>query len=375
MIKGSTHNEFSQPRITQLDGLRGVALLLVLGFHFINNQYMAMDANSLQPLQAFLMKATYFGWCGVDLFFVLSGFLIGSILLKNKGSANFFKVFYIRRFIRIIPAYYLLLLLFLLCKNLKWFTPEAAMFEKEIPIGYYFLFLQNFYMSFNGHFGPEALTPTWSLAVEEQFYIIIPFAVHFLSRKQLILFLCICLIVAPVSRHLSPNWYQEYTLLSSRIDSPAIGVLLACINYQARFKNFIQQNLTAIKFGTFALFSMAAILYIFADPGMFNHTIIAICFGCTLLIVLYSNSGVIYKILTTKVLLEVGKLSYFIYLFHQLINGIFHLVFLSHNKPVLDDSWAVAVSCLALFVTYILAKCSFRFFEGPLIKLGHAFKY
>src|SRR6478736_2795435 len=109
--------QISKERYKPLDGLRGIAILVVLGFHYINNQYASMDPMALNRVEKILMKTTYFGWCGVDLFFVLSGFLIGSILLKNRGAENFFKAFYVRRFLRIIPIYYLLLVIFIIVKQ------------------------------------------------------------------------------------------------------------------------------------------------------------------------------------------------------------------------------------------------------------------
>ena len=113
------HMNFENSRIKQLDGLRGLAVLFVVAFHYINNQISngLVDQQSATTFQKILLKATYFGWVGVDLFFVLSGFLIGSILLRNKKSINLFKTFYIRRFVRIIPIYYLLLLVFLLANK------------------------------------------------------------------------------------------------------------------------------------------------------------------------------------------------------------------------------------------------------------------
>ena len=92
-------------RIKELDGLRGVAILLVVSFHYINNQLI----NTPGIVAKSLFTLTSFGWVGVDLFFILSGFLIGSILIKEKGKPNYFSTFYIRRIVRIIPNYYLLL--------------------------------------------------------------------------------------------------------------------------------------------------------------------------------------------------------------------------------------------------------------------------
>lgn len=362
-------------RIILLDGLRGVAVIFVVGFHFLNNQYSRLDIATLNIVEKALMHGTYFGWCGVDLFFVLSGFLIASILMKNRTSLDYFKTFYIRRFARIIPIYYLLLFIFILCKHAPWYDVQAYIFEKEIPITYYFLFLQNFLMSAAGHFGAEALTPTWSLAIEEQFYLIIPFVIYYFKPRQVIYFVFLCLVIGPLSRYLSVNWYQKYTLLSSRIDSPAIGVLIACIMQKESLKEYIGHNLRMVKLASLFTLMFSGFIYVFSDPGIFNHTLIALNFGIIVLIVLFTKSGYIYNFFSNKVLIQIGGVSYFVYLYHQLINGTMHLVILKHKVPVLDSKNSVFVSVAALVLTWILAKISFRYLEKPLIKLSHKYTY
>ena len=134
-------------RIPELDGLRGVAIILVLSFHYINNQLV----NSVSSLGSFFCKLTSFGWAGVDLFFVLSGFLIGSVLLKTKASNNFFKTFYIRRLFRIVPTYYLLLLIYIIIQRIHYFDDNYLLSGNHaIPIDSYFAMIQNFYMA-NAH--------------------------------------------------------------------------------------------------------------------------------------------------------------------------------------------------------------------------------
>lgn len=369
------NRQLAKNRVLQLDGLRALAVMVVVAFHFLNNQYAAMDITKLSTIEKVLMKGTYFGWCGVDLFFVLSGFLIGTILLTNRESQRFFKTFYARRFLRIIPIYYVLLLVFLLCKYLPWYNTEAIIFHKEIPIGYYFFFLQNFVMGARGHFGSEAITPTWSLAIEEQFYLIIPCVIYFLKPKYLKYFIIFCLVMAPISRLLSVNWYQKYTLLTSRIDSPVMGLLVAYLMQQKGFVMFIKNNLTRVKIFSVSFLVAAGLLYVFFNTGIFNHTIIALNFAVILIISLFTTEGPYYKILTSKPLLRIGMLSYFIYLFHQLVNGMLHLVFLQQKTPMLDGLTAKFITVTALIITWLLAELSYKYFEKPLIGFSHSFKY
>src|SRR5882724_11376744 len=102
--------EARQDRVPELDGLRGVAILLVLLFHYISLE----GPTKTGSWSSFLQRIVIMGWTGVDLFFVLSGFLIGGILIDVRGSPNYFKTFYARRFFRIIPIYYLWILFYIL---------------------------------------------------------------------------------------------------------------------------------------------------------------------------------------------------------------------------------------------------------------------
>jgi peptidoglycan/LPS O-acetylase OafA/YrhL len=362
-------------RITQLDGLRGLAVLLVIAFHFLNNQYGTTDITHLNRVEKILMKSTYFGWCGVDLFFVLSGFLIGSILLKNRGAENYFKTFYIRRFFRIVPIYYVLLLIYIVLLHTRLFVPDAYIFEKPLPIGYYFLFLQNFLMSAHGHFGPEALTPTWSLAVEEQFYLITPLIVFFLRPKYLIYVILLFIVMAPICRSMTSNWYQYYTLLSSRIDSPAFGFLIAWLLQNEKASVFIKTHIDKIKWVSVPFLIISSILYATMRVGAVNHSILALNFALIILIALFLRDGIIYRVLTWKGLVTVGNLSYFLYLYHQLINGSYHLVFLKQKMPMLDSKLAYGVTGLSLLTLFVLAKLSYKYFEQPLVRYSHSFKY
>lgn len=270
--------EKQDTRIPQLDGLRGVAVLMVVLFHYINNGYPLAEQDNLGTFENILVKVTYFGWTGVDLFFVLSGFLIGSILFKNIGSPNFFRTFYIRRAARIIPVYFMLLIVFWVVKQTSWYQSDAYIFQKNLPLLPYFLFLQNFVMSFAGHFGPEALTPTWSLAVEEQFYLLIPLLIFYTPPRFLKYIIVACLLGAPVARLFAHNWYEKYTALYCRIDSPMAGILLAYLFHFPHIKKYLVNNPKKIATLLAGVVLLSGLLYRRSDPGIFNHTLLAMIF-------------------------------------------------------------------------------------------------
>jgi peptidoglycan/LPS O-acetylase OafA/YrhL len=366
--------ENSTQRILQLDGLRGIAVLFVVAFHYVNNQLGAGDLTQLNKAETLLMRITYFGWAGVDLFFVLSGFLIGTILLKNRGSGSYFKTFYIRRFFRIVPIYYLLLFVFAILKRSNIYMPDAYIFQNNIPVFYYFGFIQNFAMGHLGHFGPEALTPTWSLAVEEQFYLIIPLVVYYLKPGQLKYFIIFCLILAPMSRLLANNWYEKYTLLPSRIDSPVMGFLLAYLLSNPVVNEWIVGKIQTVKIIAFLLLFFSIFIYIFSDIGVFNHTVIALIFSLILIIVL-NTQGLLFKILSSRLFVFIGSISYFLYLYHQLVNGVLHLWLLNQKIPLLESSLDLWVTMLAFILTIALASVSYRYLEKPMVSYSHIYKY
>ena len=142
-------------------------------------------------------------WTGVDLFFVLSGFLIGGILLDSRASTNYYSVFYKRRFFRIIPIYLVALLVVPVLVSLGQ-GPEASRLRmahlEGAPWYAYLTFTQNFWMAHAGTLGCNGLAMTWSLAVEEQFYLTVPLYIRALSRRWLTRFLVIGICSAPLLR-------------------------------------------------------------------------------------------------------------------------------------------------------------------------------
>lgn len=365
----------SNGRIIQLDGVRGIAVLMVVAYHFVALQYDKMDKTTLNIVERTLIKLTSIGWCGVDLFFVLSGFLIGTILLKNIRSKSFFKTFYIRRFCRIIPIYYVLLIAFMILKMTPLYDPNTSLFEKDIPIWYYFLFLQNFAMGFYHTFGPVGIGATWSLAVEEQFYLIIPLLIHYFKPKYYIYIILAGLLLAPVCRMLTDNYYVGYTWLTCRINSPMIGFLIAVLMEKDSFKTWVRKNFTALKIATVIFLALSALIHVYLTAGAFNHSLIGIAFGLVVIVALFTETGWLYRLLSSKILLFFGGISYFLYLFHQLINDVLHLAILHQTWPKLDSQAAIWLTVFGFGFTVLLGKLSYKYFEGPLIKYGHQFKY
>jgi peptidoglycan/LPS O-acetylase OafA/YrhL len=197
--------------LPELDGLRGLAILWVVLYHC----HPRLEGT-------WLYYASLWGWAGVILFFVLSGFLITSILLATRDKPHYFHNFHARRALRIWPIYILLLAVVYL--NAPWFIgPPVLDAVKAAPwLAYLFLVQNLFHLTL-----PPAIGPTWALAIEEQYYFLWAPLVRFLRRPwMLIAVLLSALVVSPLLRHLHPAWLTPtHTLI--HLDGIALGSLMA----------------------------------------------------------------------------------------------------------------------------------------------------
>lgn len=169
-------------RIPALDGLRGVASMMVFGYHF-GPSILPETGSAFQLLRTI----PPFWFQGVPLFFVLSGFLISGILVGERNSPRYFQTFYAQRAFRIFPLYYGVF--FSYCAALAVLgsstTRLGHLFENPLPLWPYMLYLQNFTMAASNTFGPNWMAGSWSLAVEEQFYFTLPAVVRVTSERIL----------------------------------------------------------------------------------------------------------------------------------------------------------------------------------------------
>jgi peptidoglycan/LPS O-acetylase OafA/YrhL len=211
-------------RQPELDGIRGIAILAVLLTH-------CTPLIRPTPASHFLISLLTPGWAGVELFFVLSGFLITGILLRTKEASNYFRSFYARRFLRIFPIYYLTLSSILLISTLSpWM--RSMLPSSGLQRASYYVYLQNWPVFWaHGFFSHSILGHFWSLAVEEQFYIIWPVLIWLVPERVL---RRICLIGLPfalagriVLVHQFGSDFGVMNLTISRIDGLLIGCFLA----------------------------------------------------------------------------------------------------------------------------------------------------
>ena len=351
----------------ELDGLRGVAIALVLIYHYV----VAITPASPDSPTWWLIRALSPTWSGVDLFFVLSGYLIGGILEENRTASNFLRVFYWRRACRILPAYALNLVAAVLIPLLfvdffRGTTLDAGSF----PVWSYFLFVQNLVMAARDAWSSWPLT--WSLAVEEQFYFFLP-PLFLLARTRLVPILLTLGLAAPVLRHFLPSQIAAYVLPISRADSLFLGVLLALLvrrNPTVAFRlgssRILVPVLAACSVGI-GLIQPWWRLEPMRSAGMF---VLALTYGALLIKSQVGREGVLGHTLRNTRLMWLGRRSYFIYLAHTTALIAVHWLIRGHSARN-DGALGFAVTLAAFGLTLLAAEISWRLIEAPAIRAGH----
>ena len=360
-------------RIAELDGLRGLAISLVVTLH-----YFVFVAQPQSPLMKGLVQLFKLSWSGVDLFFVLSGFLIGGILLDAKNSPSYFRTFYCRRFFRIIPLYAFWLALFAIGVYITGdatgpATPENLSFNfntSHVPLWSYALFLQTFFMSIHNSFGSEWMGITWSLGVEEQFYLLLPLVIRALNRTLVTKLACAMILIAPVLRiglqAYSNTGVAAYTLLPCRMDAFGCGLLVALGMRNEKVWAAIKNHRKYLQMA-FVVLSLGLVKWTLFDSWTMTQigfTWMAGFYACLLLLVLSAPGQTLSLMFQNRFLVWMGTIAYPIYLFHSGILYLLHYLF-----PATPTASVVAVS---LALVLLLASASWRFVEGPLIRYAHA---
>lgn len=373
--KTLSNSTFSTPkRIPELDGIRGLAILLVLLYHYVAVAIPDDAGSGLLALRQILSN----GWSGVDLFFVLSGFLIAGILIDNRHTANYFKVFYIRRVNRIFPLYYLFLAIFI---GLQQFGPRTGWFSEGIfanafPIAPYFVHLQNFSMAIRGTFGNEFLAMTWSLAIEEHFYLFLPLLIRRSKANRLpITFLFFIGLTLGLRAALGSGSYTGFVVTPWRLDALFLGSLLAVIVRSDEVMNWLKARLVGIQIAFVFLFVFVLYSTFTEELGSLDHLFVfGLFYTLLIFLTLMEKESRLARFFRNPALINIGLIAYGLYLFHQLVNGLLHDV-LFRDVPIFDSPATILTTLLALVVTYLLSQATYNLFEKRFIAFGHRFRY
>lgn len=329
--------------IAQFDYLRGIAVLTVMLFH------------ASHGVQAFPMRQyVSFGWAGVDLFFVLSGFLITGILVDTREQKRYFTNFYARRILRIWPLYFALLgVMFVAAPALlpRW---SASAMESAKPAWVFVLFLQNLYIG-RGLAGP--LGPTWSLAIEEQFYLVWPLLIWWLPRKSIQRFTAALVICSPLLRlglelgHVHMSFY--YNPLT-RLDGLAAGSFLAIWLRDAKAVTVKRCALAVLPI------ALTGALLLGDKPWIF--------FSCISITASAIVSLSFFVTLRSRLVLFTGRISYGLYLIHAAAFGAATKPELRRyypQSPLFND---VTYLVVGFILSYFLACLSWFFFESQILR-------
>jgi peptidoglycan/LPS O-acetylase OafA/YrhL len=359
----------------QLDGIRAIAVMLVFCSHWLpqNN----------------LLHSFPLGRIGVDIFFVLSGFLITKILLKERFEADPYVstdrkiyIFYVRRALRIFPIYYLLLALIYI----------SNMEDARSSLLWYASYMTNFYL-FKEHSWINHLSHLWTLAVEEQFYLFWPLIMMFVPKNKLLKVMVFFIVLGPVSRAIffliNPSYYVFNNILTVNcIDTLSLGALLAYI-HSGNFQFTINKSVLYIMGGAMVsiiVLSAAGLLHNFII-SVFHSTAVALLAIPVIHKASTGFQGKTGKLLENKFIIYIGKISYGLYLYHNFIPKLYHKLFEKFNvqnipvpftdgytfAPLIENRYIL----FPLFLLTALAVATFSWYiiEKPINSLKSRFSY
>jgi peptidoglycan/LPS O-acetylase OafA/YrhL len=369
-----------------LDGLRGLAALSAVGFHYLLGPASAFPsiALSLNVLQALPVA--------LDTFFILSGFLIGSILLRSKDSPNYYRTFYLRRFHRILPLYYtwiaVYMVFFFTAKG--WGLVAPAGYSTPFIFASFLFMCQNFFVAIIE--STYIVSPTWTLALEEQFYLLAPPSIKRLSQRRLIQVLCGVILFAPVLRGFiikvighGDLWSRVATYIWTpcHADALAIGVLLAIAWESEEKRRWLREHSRLLSLGMVVFTAIGSLLlwlsgttipHTYILTAAFSQTAMEFSCLCMMVFVLTRPESWLCTFLRSDPMRGIGKISYCLYLVHW---GVLWIIvrFVLHTRFGASPRLELAMAPVALVISLGLSKLSWKFIESPMVRRGHRFTY
>jgi peptidoglycan/LPS O-acetylase OafA/YrhL len=371
-------------QIPALDGIRGIAIFSVV-LHNATGIALAPSSRWLHIFPLFSSR----GWIGVQLFFALSGFLITAGLLDSQNARHYFRNFYAKRALRILPLYYsVLLLLLVVVPHFLGRVPYSL--DHQAPL---WLFIANWTRSF-----PYGFTHFWSLAVEEQFYLVWPLLVWKLPAPRL-LSACLwiaagALLLRSVLAALGIDWWTIYSNTACRMDALALGGAAACVLRISALKEAACRRQPQLLAAALVVFLAGVPLTHLYDNGRwagetFGYSLLA---GSSSAFVLWAavlgshtaagSHGAVRshaaagaaRLLNFAPLRSCGKYSYAIYVFHNLLHQLVGEPWLMARfgkPPPLPVVFLYALAVFAL--SYLAAVCSYHGLEKHFLKLKRCF--
>ena len=367
--------------IPALDGLRGIAIILVMLHHFT---YYRPTAG----IDALIGDVVFFFWTGVDLFFVLSGFLITGILLDTRDGDRYFTTFYARRTLRIFPLYYLVLFLaFIVLPQFPAVHPVLVGQDQPAPRWPYWLYVSNFSIA-DGGWVHGWVDVSWSLAIEEQFYLVWPLLIWLCPPRLVPLVCAVILVAGPAARvyarAIDMAALSLFVLPWFRLDGFAIGALLALAQRRGllplldRWAPFV---VVAGVAGIIACTILGGHTWWWNRwMQQYGYSLIAITGGAMLVSAVNRPADSLWpRMLSAGWLRAFGKYSYAMYLIHPpIMRAVREYVFdpLQYEAlgigPWNAQLWYYGAATAA---TFALAWVSWRLVEAPILRLKARFPY
>jgi len=363
-----------------LDGVRGLAILMVMGIHFVG------DATPRNLGERIAVKLGSYGVLGVDLFFVLSGFLITGLLLDSKGDPRYFRNFYARRTLRIFPLYYMVLaLLFLVLPLFVALPPPLE--EARRHQAWLWTYTTNFYLAAKASWALTYVSHFWSLAIEEHFYLLWPLVV-FSFRRETLERICLGVIGVALALRLalSVAGVSEISisvLTPCRVDTLCIGALLAVVARREGGADALVRSS-----GKAALAILAVTLVVSAwcaatKIGLpvlhpIRGTLFAMFFGAlTLMSIQRAGQSFVARVFQSSGLRMFGKYSYGLYVYHGLLS--WHMLYLGIGERLEallgNSSLALAArAVLGVGFSLLVAVVSYELFEKRFLALKRLFE-
>lgn len=367
------------PRFPALDGVRAIAILLVIPHNL--NLIVAPSGAVAHFVVSYLDR----GWIGVQLFFVLSGFLITGILLDTREAPHYLRSFFVRRALRILPLYYALLLIVFVFLSAARLLPPSLPRSTGTELSYW-LFFANWYGPL--HPGQGSMTHLWSLSVEEQFYLVWPFVIWRRSAEQ-VRFLCAGIAVLSLCArvwmlHVGAPTEAIYQFSLSRMDALAFGgAAAATMRLPSIAQQMAARRLTIFAAALGVLLAGAALTdgYAAANPTTmsFGYTLLALGFSLIIMLAAHADDSNVQgwvRFLGLPWMRHIGKYSYSMYLVHvplHLLLGLrlLQALGLDQNTPLIVD---VLYLLMGTVVSYIAAAATYRLIEVRFLRLKDRFE-